>query len=150
MDRMRICVTVAVAIAVTTMAGVAAAATAPRDPGVLNGVYHISWTEKDLLARCVAVRYAHSTYGVTTLTLRDGRFLWHPASHPPDCRNGRYTVTGHRFFIDFRGTGCYGTVTATWSLADAQLRLHVLSSTPARDTPSDRVFFGGKPWKKSG
>src|SRR5262245_6034098 len=105
-------------------------ASATSDPSVLNGVYRISWTERELMDAGARRIMAHSNYGVTIMTLRDGRFLWHAASHPPDSRNGHYRVSGRRLFLDFRGTGCTGYVDAPWTLADGRLRLHVTGSDP--------------------
>ena len=118
---------------------------ANTDPSVLNGVYRISWTEKELLAAGVPRGYAHSAFGVTTLTLQDGHYIWHPVSHPPNCK-GRYAVSGTTLSINFNVPTCHGVVNATWSLRDAQLRLRNLRASD----PGDAIFFVAKPWKKIG
>ena len=114
-------------------------------PSVLNGVYRIAWTEQELIAAGASRAYAHGNQGITTLTLKDGRYRFHPGA-PPDC-NGKYTVIGVTFSINLNVSTCSGVVTATWSrLGNGDLRLHVTKATDH----GDKFLFGGKPWKKIG
>jgi hypothetical protein len=125
-------------------------ALADTDPSVLNGVYRISWTEKELIAAGASHLYAHENLGaahgrrlVITATLRDGHMAqqW---SVPPGCL-GSYTVAGDTVTIRER-VHCHGLVTASWLLGNGQLRLHVTRATDA----GDEYLFGAKPWKKIG
>ena len=116
---------------------------ASTDPSVLNGAYRVEWTEQELLAGGTSGRYARSERGIVTMTMRDGRFVWHEPPWP-DC-GGAYAMSGHTVSITFT-VHCDGVLTARWSLGNGQLRLRVLRTT---DT-GDKVFFGSKPWKKLG
>ena len=137
-------VRIALASAVSVVAFTAAVGVARAgDPAAIDGVYRVSWTEKEMAAAGAAVSYAHGNHGVLTWTLRDGSLeLRFPA--PPLC-HGRYVVSGSTISIS-EGPGCHGRVVAGWSLNRGRLRLHV---TQASD-PGDRVLFGAKPWKKIG
>src|SRR4051794_19146619 len=99
-------VVAAVTVLVAGTAGSAAGASpvANTDPGVLNGVYRISWTENELIAAGASHLYAHNNLGsahgqrlVITATLRDGHMDQH-WSIPPGCL-GSYTVSGDRVTI---------------------------------------------------
>jgi TRAP-type C4-dicarboxylate transport system substrate-binding protein len=116
------------------------------DPSVLNGVYRVSWTQKELRAAGPIAAYARTSYGVITLTLRDGRYRFR-AQTAPEC-GGRYTVSGTRvrFRVEPAATYCQGVVAARWSLRNGDLRLRVVGATD----PGDRLIWGGKPWKKIG
>jgi hypothetical protein len=145
MNRMRIAVGLATMIAV--VAAVRALAAGKSDPGVLNGVYRISWTEKELTAAGASPRYAHNNLGyahggpaVLTLTLRDGHLRL--VASPPTCL-GTYTVAGNTVSIK-QGPGCRGHIVARWSLGHGQLRLRVSVATDA----GDEIGWGAKPWKK--
>ena len=118
------------------------------DPSVLNGVYRISWTEKELIAAGASHLYAHENLGaahgkrlVITATLQDGHMAqqW---SIPPGCL-GSYAVSDDTVTILER-VHCHGLVTASWSLGNGQLRLHITRATDA----GDKYLFGAKPWKK--
>ena len=123
----------------------APAAVGVTDPSVLNGVYRVSWTQKELLAAGPAASYTHPSYGVVTLTLRDGSYRFQPQT-PPTC-SGTYTVSRSLVTIRPRPVSyCHGVVTARWSLRGGELRLHVLGTT---DT-GEPIIWGGKPWKKIG
>jgi hypothetical protein len=125
--------------------GTVAATVDLTDPSVVNGVYRVSWTQTELLAAGPLAAYARTSYGVITLTLRDGRYRFHPQS-PPEC-SGRYSVS--RTVVTIRAdpaTYCQGVVTARWSLRAGDLRLRVIGATD----PGDRLVWGGKPWKKIG
>src|SRR5436190_12062592 len=78
----------AVVVVVLVLAGGTARASASvsrladTDPSVLNGVYQISWTEKELIAAGASHLYAHENLGaahgkrlVITTTLRDGHMV---------------------------------------------------------------------------
>jgi hypothetical protein len=145
----------AVVAAVAIVAGVAApaaagAAFANSDPSVLNGVYRISWTEKELVAAGASHVYARNNLGaahgrrlVITATLRDGRMdqRW---SVPPGCL-GSYTVSGDRVTVREQ-VHCHGLFVANWSLGGGKLRLHITRATDV----GDEILFGAKPWQKIG
>jgi len=129
-------------------AGSADVATA-SDPGVLDGVYRISWTQKALLAAGATalyasrnLGYAHGGPAVITITFHDGVFT--ARTSPPLC-HGTYTVDGATVTIR-QSRGCHGTVMAGWTLRGDTLRLRVSYAT---DT-GDEVLFGVRPWKKIG
>ena len=131
--------TVAAALLPTT------AAARTSSSGV-DGVYRVTWTEKELAAAGTSQRYGHvncPSRCVLTLTLRDGRLRIHGIP-PPDCL-GTYVASGTTISIK-EGPGCRGFIKASWSLRNSQLRLRVTRATD----PGDRVLFGGKPWKKIG
>jgi TRAP-type C4-dicarboxylate transport system substrate-binding protein len=118
-----------------------------RDPSVLNGVYRVTLTDTELKAAGPVAAFSRPSYGgLITLTLRDGSYRFQPGT-PPVC-TGTYTVSGSTVRFRFRpaATYCQGVVTARWSRAGGQLRLHVVSST----NPYDQVVWGGKPWRKIG
>jgi TRAP-type C4-dicarboxylate transport system substrate-binding protein len=123
-------------------------ATAParNDPAVLNGVYRLTLTDAELEAAGPPAAHSRPSFGgVITLTLRDGSYRFQPRT-PPEC-TGTYAVSANT--VRFRvhpASYCQGVVTARWSLAGAQLRLRVLSST----NPYDKVVWGAKPWKNIG
>ena len=143
MKCMKISLALALAVVGTTAATATATAAGKSNPGVLNGVYRVTWTEKQLIAAGTSQRYAHGNHGVLTWTLRDGSFQlrWQV---PPLC-HGTYVVSGATVSIK-QGPGCSGLFRASWSLRNGQLRLSVTRATD----PGDRVLFGGKAWKKIG
>ena len=120
---------------------------AAKNPAsILNGVYRVEWSEKELIAARTSPRYAHSNCPgrcVLTLTLRDGHLRVH-GFPPPDCL-GTYTVAGKTVSILYT-VACHGLINATWSLLNGQLHLHVTRATD----PGDEITFGAKPWKKIG
>ena len=135
------------AAAVTT--GPASAASARSRATAIDGVYRISWTEKEVIAAGASRVYAHANFGYThggqavlTMTLRGGRLQI--VSSPPVC-HGTYSVSANRVSIK-QGPGCQGVVVATWSLRSGLLRLHVSKATDR----GDEIAWGTKPWKKIG
>jgi hypothetical protein len=139
----------AFAVVAMVLATIAASAAAANPASVLNGVYRISWTEKEVRAAGASRLYAHNNFGyahggraVLTMTLRDGQLR--VASSPPLC-HGTYSVSGSRISIK-EGPGCQGRIEATWTLRDGLLRFHISKATD----PGDRFAWGVKPWKKIG
>jgi hypothetical protein len=133
----------ALAFAVVGATVTAAAPAAGTNPGALNGVYRIKWTEHELNAAGASKLYAHKNFGVITMTMQDGRFRSRELPGP-DCA-GTYAVSGHTISIKFT-VYCHGLVTARWSLGNGQLRFRVARTTD----PNDAVLFGRKPWRKIG
>ncbi len=133
MSLMKIATGLAIA-AVLLPAAVAARTTSSSG---LDGVYRVSWSEKELLAAGTTQHYAHVNHGVLTLTLRSGKFSLNKLCHDV------YTASGGTVSIK-QGPGCSGRVAARWSLSGRTLRLHVTKATD----PGDSVLFGGKPWRK--
>jgi TRAP-type C4-dicarboxylate transport system substrate-binding protein len=123
------------------------AATAARtDPTVLNGVYRVTWTDRELAAIGPVAKFARPSYGgVITLAMHDGRYRFQPGT-PPAC-TGTYTVSAStvRFRVD-AATYCQGVVTARWSFVGGQLVLDVISAT----NPYDQIIWGRKPWREIG
>lgn len=110
------------------------------DPAVLNGVYRIEWSARELLRAGTNWRYVHTNCGqrcVITMMLRDGRysFCQGPA---PSC-TGIYTLSRNTVYLRryFR---------ARWSLRSGELNFTDVISPDE----GDKVFFGAKPWKKIG
>jgi hypothetical protein len=123
-----------------------AVAPAHHDQSVLNGVYRVSWTDRELRSVAPVAKLARASFGgVITLMLQDGVYRVR-AGTPPIC-SGRYAVSGDtvRFRVHPK-TYCQGVVTARWSLAGGRLRLHVVSAT----NPYDRIIWGRKPWREIG
>ncbi|HZQ64957.1 MAG TPA: hypothetical protein VFA66_07005 [Gaiellaceae bacterium] len=128
-------------------AGALAATRGDRTP--VDGVYRVTWTEKQAIAAGAPFRSAHADFGfahgkpvVIEITLRGGSFSLRDTSARPACR-GTYAVAGVAISID-QTTGCFGRVSARWSLHGTVLRLHVTRATD----PGDVVVFGAKPWRK--
>src|SRR5215470_5875921 len=97
-------VTLALVLA-ATLGPVALARSGPGgDPGVLNGVYGLSWGKQELMARGVSASYARHNYGSLRWTLHDGEFTLLFSVPPPVCR-GTYTVSGHTVRFMFQA-GC--------------------------------------------
>ncbi len=138
--------------ATATIATASDAAVTNGDPSVLNGVYRLKWTEKELVAAGLPRAIAHADFGyasgnpiVVTMALRDGRFVLRgqPKAAWSPC-DGSYAVSGRSVSIkEGPPYNCEGHVTAHWSLQSGQLRLRV-----TRASGEDTVFFGAKPWKK--
>ncbi len=130
----------------------AVATAAKNDPSVLNGIYHIEWSEKELIAAGAGRGYVasefgflHGKKGVLTVTLRDGRYQVRERGAPWSPCPGTYAVSGSTLTINFGPSPrCGGRVAGHWSLQKGQLRLRV---TRATDLGS-KVTQGGKPWKK--
>jgi len=122
--------------------------TAMNPASVLNGVYRVSFTEKELLAGGAKPGYARYQTGVATLTLRDGRYVFLERNRlaiPGGCR-GPYNVRGKRIFADLNVKGCHGTLRAAWALRNGWLRF----SDIVVEESGDPVFWESKPWKKIG
>jgi len=110
------------------------------DPAVLNGVYRIKWSAKELLHAGANWRYVHTICGqrcVITMRLRDGRYSFCEA-RGSGC-TGIYTVSGTNIYLHryFR---------ARWSLRNGELSFTDVISPD----DGDKIFFGAKPWKKIG
>lgn len=152
----------AIVVATLTLAGgvasaVAAAASSDlavrNGASVLDGVYRLKWSEKELLAAGASrgyvggnFSYLHGNQGVLTMTLRAGRFrVQARGAHWSPCP-GTYALSGNKVTIDLGAPSfsCHGRITARWSLQKGQLRLR---SSQAAD-PGDEVLFGAKPWTK--
>jgi hypothetical protein len=149
MKRMKIACLLALLTVAAVATGPALSAPARSGTTAIDGVYRISWTEKDLVAAGASRIYAHANFGyahggraVLTMTLRSGRLQI--VSSPPVC-HGTYSVSGNRVSIK-QGPGCQGVVVATWSLRSGLLRFHVSKATD----PGDEIAWGTKPWKKIG
>lgn len=114
----------------------------------LNGIYRVSFTEQELLAGGAKPGYARNQTGVTTLTFRDGRYVFLERNRlaiPGGC-SGSYELRGKRIFADLNVKGCHGTLRAAWSLRNGWLRL----SDIVVEESGDPVFWESKPWKKIG
>ena len=143
MKRMKTSLALALAVVGATVATATAPAAGRGNPTVLNGVYRISWTQQQLIAAGVSPAYARHNFGVITMTMRDGRFLWHQVP-PPSCA-GVYAVTGKSVSIRFTKV-CTGSFSARWSLRAGALRFLDVHDR-SRD---EAIEFGAKPWKKIG
>lgn len=125
------------------------------DQSALNGVYRVSWSEKQLIAAGTSREYAHNNHGTVTLTLHDGRFRFQIKEEPTfRCTGGYdlYTLNGtNRFsFSLYNAKTCpdgNGIIAAIWSRSGPYLRFKIVSN---RGEPGDEVNFGGKPWRKIG
>src|SRR6478672_3496220 len=84
MKRMKISLAVAFAVVGATAAIANATAAGTSNPNVLNGVYRIAWTQKQLIAAGASASYAKNNSSVITMTMRGGQFVqrW---SEPPGC-----------------------------------------------------------------
>src|ERR1700730_3901618 len=103
---------------------------AETNPSVLNGVYRIAWSEKELIAAGTTGHYAHQNcpaHCVLTMTMQDGRFLVH-WSPPPNCP-GTYTVASNTVSFVTQPPHCHGRIVARWSLGNAELHLRVSLAT---------------------
>jgi hypothetical protein len=147
MNRMRFATGLALAIAVVG----ATPAVAASKGDALDGVYRISWTEKEAIAAGAPFVSAHADFGfargrqvIVTITLRGGRFSLRDTSARRLCTGG-YTGSAGTDTIN-ETAHCSGLVIASWSLSGGRLHLHVTKATD----PGDMVVFGAKPWKKIG
>ena len=80
MNWMKIACLLALLTAVTAATGAAPSASARSTTTAIDGVYRISWTEKEVIAAGASRLYAHANLGyahggraVLTMTLRGGR-----------------------------------------------------------------------------
>lgn len=121
----------------------------------LNGIYRITWTEKQLIAAGMSPDYASHNHATLTLTLRDGRFRFQVKEEPSlKCTGGYtlYTFAGtKRFSTSFYNAATCpeinGTFAAIWSRPGGNLRFRFVTN---RGEAGDEVIFGGKVWKKIG
>ena len=113
--------------------------------GVLNGIYRVSYTKKELLANGAAAGWVKYNYGTGTLSLKDGHYRFHLVNYAPSDCYGPYTVSGQNVRFDLNVPFCTGSVVATWALSNGQLRLRVTNGDGG-----DEVYWGSKPWKKIG
>ena len=122
---------------------------ATNDPGVLNGVYRVKWSEKELVAAGASRLYANSNFGflgghagVLTLRMQNGQFTIEAIGAPWSPCTGTSTATRTSVVLAFRPPNCEGRVIAKWFLRHERLRLHVLHA----GDPGDAVTFGAKLW----
>ena len=110
------------------------------NPAVLNGVYRIKWSAKELLHAGANWRYTHTNCGqrcVITMRLRNGHYMF--------CQGGSrgcigiYTVSGNTVYL-------HGYFRARWSLRNGELSFTDVISPDE----GDKAFFGAKPWRKIG
>ena len=121
----------------------------------LNGVYRITWTEKQLVAAGMSPDYASHNHATLTLTLRNGRFRFQIKEEPAlKCTGGYdlYTFAGtKRFSTSFYNAATCpeinGAFAAIWSRPGGNLRFRFVTN---RGEAGDEVIFGGKAWKKIG
>ena len=109
-----------------------------------DGVYRKEITEQELLAAGVSKTDARGNYGLHTLTIKDGR--WRDASGIRSPCSGPIRYSGHRVIFT---TECGSSTTtlvlnATWRLDRSELRFLGLANV------FDRVYWGGRPWRKIG
>jgi hypothetical protein len=144
-----------IAAAPSGAAGACAAASAGSSNGqsALNGVYRLTWTEKQLIAAGMTRDYASQNHATLTLTLRNGRFRFQIKEEPSlRCTGGYrlFTVNGSkRFSTSFYNAGTCPEINATfaaiWSRPGGNLRFRVVTNS---GEAGDEVIFGGKVWKK--
>jgi hypothetical protein len=125
-----------------TSAAIGATAALAAGPSPIDGTYRIRWSEQELIAAGTTRSYAQGNEGVLTWKLHDGTFTL-DFMKPPLC-HGSYAVARNNVSINQGPHGCHGRVTATWSLRNGLLRLHVTRATD----PGDTILFGAKSWKK--
>jgi TRAP-type C4-dicarboxylate transport system substrate-binding protein len=111
----------------------------------VDGVYRVSWSEKELIHGGASRAYARTNHGVVTLTLHDGVLAIHYSESPPDCP-GTYSVSGSTLSILEHPPKCQGLIVASWSVSNGKLLLRVSKATD----PGDEIFWGRKPWTKIG
>ena len=128
------------------------AADGRNNASALSGIYRVTWSQKELLAAGAPRAYVASNFGYLqgrqggiTIKLRDGQFRLQEALLPHFQCSGTYSATKTTVAIHLT-TGCFGRITARWSLQSSQLRLRVSQATD----PGDKITFGAKPWKKIG
>ena len=113
---------------------------------VLNGVYRVSFTEKELVAAGAPAEYAQGNYGVSTLRLANGRYRYKNSRAPWTCA-GSYSISGRRLTFDFNVPAhCHGVVRMKWTLQPGFLRFRNV----VESDKGDAALFGSKPWKKIG
>jgi hypothetical protein len=149
MERLRTAAATAVVVAGALVSVIVAhdapAAASGTPASVLNGVYRVQYTEKELVALGTTARYAKQNYGLNTLWLTNGRYRVRQSRYPAACV-GSYTVSGKRVTFDLNVPHCRGIVTAAWSFQPGSLRFRVIEATD----PGDIQLWGSRPWKKIG
>ena len=118
---------------------------AKNPASVLNGIYRVSYKEKELVSFGTTAQYAKGNYGVSTLRLADGAYRYRNTRSTFGCA-GSYVVSGKRVTFDFNVPHCHGIVKATWAFQAGYLRFQVIVASD----PGDAKVFGSKPWKKIG
>jgi hypothetical protein len=110
----------------------------------LDGVYRVAWPESEAKQAGMSDDFARRNFGVSTLTLRGGRYVWHleNGTRAPDC-HGPYRVRGRTFWLDMNVQTCIGEFDMTWSLKGDELWLSTRNAL--RD---DAIWWGAKPWRK--
>jgi hypothetical protein len=63
------------ALVAALAAGTGAVASERSDPAALDGVYRVSWTEKELVAAGASPADARRNHSVITMTARAGKFV---------------------------------------------------------------------------
>ena len=123
-----------------------------RSSNAIDGTYRVTWSEKELLTAGASRAYVESNFGYLhgrhggiVIKLHAGQFQLRESLLPRFLCSGTYAVTKSALSIQLT-TGCYGGVTARWSLRNRSLRLRVSRSPD----PGDKFLFGGKPWQKIG
>ena len=118
---------------------------AKNPASVLNGIYRVSYTEKELVSFGTTAQYAKQNYGVSTLRLADGGARYKNSRSAFRC-SGSYAVSGKTVTFDFNVPHCRGIVKATWAFQAGSLRFRVIVASDQ----GDAQVFGSKPWKKIG
>jgi TRAP-type C4-dicarboxylate transport system substrate-binding protein len=113
-------------------------------PTIPDGIYRKEITEQALLAAGVGKTDARWNYGLHTLTIKDGR--WRDTSGIRSPCSGAIRYSGRRVIFT---TACGSSTTslvlnATWRFDGGELRFLGLANV------FDRVFWGGRPWRKIG
>jgi TRAP-type C4-dicarboxylate transport system substrate-binding protein len=128
--------------------GRAAPATSPAPartgPAIPDGVYRKQITEQELIAAGVSQTDAHSNFGIHTLTIRNGHWLDESGIRSPCSGAIRYSGPRALFTTTCGSSTQTLVLDATWRFDGVQLRFLGLT------TPFDRVYWGGRPWRKIG
>ncbi len=131
----------------------AAAVPAPESrtgPRIPDGTYRKNLTERELIDAGVSRTDAHNNYGLQTLTITGYRWRWVtrssvklPAGVTPYC-SGPISYAGSRvtFIADCSSATSTILLRGTWRLDGRDLRFPGLTGI------FDRVFWGGRPWRK--
>jgi hypothetical protein len=111
-----------------------------------DGVYRKEITEQELLAAGVSKTDARGNYGLHTLTIKDGRWQDDQTAPVRSPCSGPIRYSGRRVIFT---TECGSSTTtlvlnASWRLDHSELRFFGLANV------FDRVYWGGRPWRKIG
>jgi TRAP-type C4-dicarboxylate transport system substrate-binding protein len=127
----------------------ASTSSAKGNPKVLNGVYRVEWSAKELIDAGAGRTYVDANFGfldghdgVVTLRVQNGRFTVEANGAPWSPCPGTYTVTGTTVTLAFQPPNCEGRIIANWLLRNDGLRLRVRRA----GVPGDAVIFGAKTW----